>query len=166
MTPLEEGEKKEQKNVTLASFTIPFEGLKEFSGLPPIKYLQQVVLCEKHGNSAANNRPKIFLWGKKTCLNCDRCRAQADQKYFGFLLPFLVTQPLLVCHLMPGLGCTMCSGSPASAGSCLGFTHQPAAAAPSFSNICHTQPHFCSTLLYSWRSWGRKRSSTGRFSLW
>lgn len=33
----------------------------------------------------------------------------------------LFSQPLLVCHLMLGLGCVTCTGSSASAGNCLSF---------------------------------------------
>lgn len=91
------------------------------------------------------NKPKIFLQGRRTCLNGDPCRAQADHKYFKFLLPLLVTQPLLLRHLMLQLGCITCLGSSAHAGSCSSFTRQPAAAALSFSNISalllfHTSP--------------------------
>lgn len=98
-----------------------------------------------------SNRPQIFLQGRKTCLNNEPCRAQADHKYFKFLLPLLVTQTPLVCHLMPGLGCVTCSSSSASVGSWQSFTHQPVAAALIFSSISHVQPCFCFTLLYSWR---------------
>lgn len=113
------------------------------------------------------NRRKTFLQGRKTCLNSDPCRAQADHK----ILQIPATNSLLLSHYwcvtrrLLGLSCVMRLGSSANAGSCFSFTHQPLAAALSFSNISHVQPCFCSTLLYSWRGWGRERSSTGRFSL-
>lgn len=74
-------------------------------------------LAANMGTVQPSNRPKIFLQGRKTCLNNEPCRAQADHKYFKFLLPLLVTQTPLVCHLMPGLGCVTCSSSSASVGS-------------------------------------------------
>lgn len=65
MTPLERCEKKVQKNVTSASFAIPFEGSREFGGLPPVKLPQQVVLCDKHGHSAANEQTQNLLAGQE-----------------------------------------------------------------------------------------------------
>lgn len=101
MTPLEKGEKKSTKNVTLASFAIPFEGSKEFGGLPPIKFLQQVHLCDKHGNRAANQQTQNFLAGQENMFEQWPLQSSSwPQGTSNSCHKLLVTQPLLVCHLM------------------------------------------------------------------
>lgn len=146
MTPLERREKKVQKMSLQLLLLSHLKGQGNLVAYHQLSSRNKWSFAINMDTVQPMNKPETFLQGRRTCLNGDPCRAQADHKYFKFLLPLLVTQPLLLRHLMLRLGCITCLGSAAHAGSCSSFAHQPAAAAAlSFSNIpalllFHTSP--------------------------